>query len=52
MSQHLATPTLDARPIEIVVGFDRRLEDDSLVCVGKTDGRGSRASSAAAPTSD
>jgi hypothetical protein len=27
MSQHLATATLDGRPVEIVAGFDRRLGD-------------------------
>ena len=27
MSQHLATATLDGHPVDIVAGFDRRLED-------------------------
>ncbi|WP_425259182.1 hypothetical protein ACPOLB_27085 [Rubrivivax sp. RP6-9] len=27
MSRHLATATLDGRPVEIVTGFDRRLGD-------------------------
>lgn len=27
MSQHLATATLDGRPVEIVAGFHRRLRD-------------------------
>lgn len=33
MSQHLATATLDGRPVEIVAGFDRRLGDYFLQVV-------------------
>lgn len=35
MSQHLATATLDGRPVEIVAGFDRRLGDYFLQVHGR-----------------
>ena len=35
MSQHLATATLDGRPVEIVAGFDRRLGDYFLQVINE-----------------